>query len=50
MSALYAPHLRFAMEATVEALIGLLDALDGDPDLEREVDHEHDGREPEAGC
>lgn len=47
MPALPDQHVRAAMEATVEALIGLLDAMDGDENLEPEIDYEHDGREPE---
>lgn len=41
--------LRSTIEDAVESLIALLDAWDGDPDLEPEVDAEHDGREPEDG-
>ena len=49
MPALPDRHIRAAMEATVESLIALLDACDGDENLEPEIDHEHDGREPEDG-
>jgi hypothetical protein len=32
----------------IERLIGILDVIDGDPDLEPDdEDEEHDGREPE---
>lgn len=41
--------LRSRMSDAVDRLLAALDALDGDTDLEPEVDHEHDGREPEEG-
>lgn len=43
MLALPDQHVRAAMEATVEALIGLLDAIDGDENLEVETDGEDGG-------
>lgn len=38
---------RAELEDAVERAIALLNALDGDEDLEPEEDAEHDGREPE---
>jgi hypothetical protein len=42
--------LRMAIMDAIEALILVLDELDGDPDIEpgSDDDLEHDGREPEA--
>lgn len=40
--------IRQAIAAEAERLIGWLDVIDGDADLEAEEDFEHDGREPEA--
>ncbi|RHW17169.1 hypothetical protein D1610_11510 [Sphingomonas gilva] len=40
---------RAEIEQAIEQLIGLLDAIDGDPDFEPEEDAEHDGREPFGG-
>lgn len=42
------PNARAELEAAIEAAIALLDAIDGDPDLEPEEDAEHDGLEPDA--
>ena len=40
-------ELRRAIERAVQAMIDLLDLMDGDPELELdEDDEEHDGREP----
>lgn len=36
------PAMRMRIEATIEQLIGLLDEIDGDPDLEPESDDEPD--------
>lgn len=40
--------IRAEIAAEVERLVGWLDAIDGDPDLEAEEDADHDGREPFA--
>ena len=43
-------ELRRTLSRVVQAMIDVLDLLDGDPDLEPdEPDLEHDGREP-FGC
>jgi hypothetical protein len=41
---------RSAVEATIERLIALLDAADGDCDREPEIDFEHDGSEEEGAA
>jgi hypothetical protein len=42
------PEQRKRVEAAIEALIGLLDAMDGDPDLEAGCDDEDCDSEPDA--
>lgn len=41
------PTMRTLIEDAIEALLLILDEIDGDPDLEPEEDAEHDGIEPE---
>ena len=41
------PALRRRLETTIEQLIGLLDEIDGDPDLEPDADAEPNGDEAE---